>query len=579
MTQQAHQQKKELNLEFPLLNQQKYNVECPRCSDSRDKTSTKTLTVYRDKDGYVRWQCSHAGQCEWNERQFMRDPDQNFQAKVVDKTESLTPRDIKDLPETIDGNKVYWFKNTDGLVLFGEMRFKDKKSFVPVLINDDLTFKYTGVSWPNVKALFGAEHLAGKDTVIVVEGPKAAALARSTFSKAAIVSWRGGANNVKSGDWDLLKGKDVILWPDNDEPGKEAMRQIGDLLPVLAYRIAYVDHLPTKADLGDNLSREQVIEAVKMARKVTKIVTGRMTFEELEAQHETMNHRLHTGIEVIDSNVKLPMTGVVVLEARTKNGKTASAVYLTHKLLQQGKTVGFFSYEIPASRVIARYVRCTHPDIPLETVFKSTAMQEFKELIDTKLLIYDQSAQLDIDKLVSVLDSPAWHGSVVVIDYIQIVPMRGADRQVAIKTAMDKLRVISNTHGFLILLLSQLTPNPANPLLDAPREARDIHFSAEAVIRMWYKDVEQAHNYYDQVTGNYTMHLLLNRDGEAGTVIGFDFTGGAAFKPTGDILKALKVGKKERDLDNGEVTMGQMKNLIKGINELAKAMMVQKEIF
>ena len=60
--------------------------------------------------------------------------------------------------------------------------------------------------------------------VLVVEGEKAANAARERLKDYVVVTWSGGANAVGKADWSPLKGRDVVLCPDNDEAGKKAMQ-------------------------------------------------------------------------------------------------------------------------------------------------------------------------------------------------------------------------------------------------------------------------------------------------------------------------------------------------------------------
>jgi replicative DNA helicase len=139
-------------------------------------------------------------------------------------------------------------------------------------------------------------------------------------------------------------------------------------------------------------------------------------------------------------------------------------------------------------------------------------------------------------------------GKVVFIDYLQIVPMKGSERQVLIKNLLDQMRVLANKHGFLIFMLSQLTPDYNNPIHDAPREAKDIHFSSDMVIRLWSKEQEYDHPIYDHTKGNYVIHVTHNRDGEAGVVLGFNFEFGVnySFVERGD---KVQVRRKQKDND------------------------------
>ena len=65
------------------------------------------------------------------------------------------------------------------------------------------------------------------------------------------------------------------------------------------------------------------------------------------------------------------------------------------------------------------------------------------------------------------------------------------------------------------------------------------------------------------------MHVLLNRDGEAGHMIGFEFVGGAAFIPRAVTSKIHKPST-ERE----EITAGDVKKLVKALEGLSQAMLI-----
>lgn len=89
------------------------------------------------------------------------------------------------------------------------------------------------------RPLYGLNRLAEKDKgrasddpipVCVTEGPKKADAAAAILDGYACVSWSSGATNWKKHDWTHLRGRKILLWPDNDEPGITAMKQLGMML-------------------------------------------------------------------------------------------------------------------------------------------------------------------------------------------------------------------------------------------------------------------------------------------------------------------------------------------------------------
>jgi hypothetical protein len=88
--------------------------------------------------------------------------------------------------------------------------------------------------------------------VVVCEGEKAADAARAMLGLPC-VTWSGGTAVVHQNDWRPLANRDVVIWPDNDEPGHKAAGEISALLVPLArtVRVLPVRDLPDKADAAD----------------------------------------------------------------------------------------------------------------------------------------------------------------------------------------------------------------------------------------------------------------------------------------------------------------------------------------
>jgi hypothetical protein len=86
---------------------------------------------------------------------------------------------------------------------------------------------WSRMPFPKPHPLYGLEILAQhRDRqVIVVEGEKSADAARRAFAgdNPVVVTWPGGTQQVHLADWTPLAGRRVILWPDADKPGYEAM--------------------------------------------------------------------------------------------------------------------------------------------------------------------------------------------------------------------------------------------------------------------------------------------------------------------------------------------------------------------
>ena len=512
------------SLPFELEPRRSFHTACPLCSPTRTKKNTKSLSVYRDEDSTIRYKCHYPG-CENEKWHSVPDPEPEFVKKAP-----VPPKDIPvpagmEVPEEYLGNKLYWYRDLEGRYLFANRRIDvgSTKLYVPFIYTENGFVTGKQAKWPeNYRGLYGAETIKGKTKAVIVEGEKAAEAAKKIFKEHAVVSWKGGANNLKSADWSLLQGIDtVLLWPDNDAPGKEVMYKISRQLPVGSIKMADVSHLPAGADLADDLSLEDIKKAIQNSHDLSTELEGVFTLEDIDAQLKDVGVPRSSGFDVLDASTKLPRSGLAVIEGRTKHGKSALAVALTSKMLELGleNNIIFYSYEMTAAKVYLRYLKTLDPSSSIESHQDSQASNKVREWISKgRLKIVDQGAQISIGDITTTISKPQYRNSIVVIDYLQIVPTRGEgygrSRQLLLKGMLDELRVAAHKNKVLVMCLSQLTPDYVDPRNDSPREAKDIHYSADLVIRVWNKKVGERNPDMDNISGDYIVHTYLNRDGE-----------------------------------------------------------------
>ena len=104
--------------------------------------------------------------------------------------------------------------------------------------------------------LYGLDRLAQDTdaTAILCEGEKAAEAAQRQLGGGFVcLSWMGGAGAVARADLEPLRGRDVVIWPDNDPAGLAAAGNLCGRLRGLAraVKIVRVSDLPPKADAAD----------------------------------------------------------------------------------------------------------------------------------------------------------------------------------------------------------------------------------------------------------------------------------------------------------------------------------------
>lgn len=163
---------------------------------------------------------------------------------------------------------IYSYKNKEGKIIGYTIRIKEgeNKSIIPVsycYMGDKNSWKLKGFSSNDgSKPIFGLEKLQNNKPILIVEGEKTAKAAGRIFDDYNVISWLGGAPSADKVNWSILKNKQVIIWPDNDEAGiaaaKVIMRKIGNINNSYD-KISCVNvnqlNLPCKWDLADELPK------------------------------------------------------------------------------------------------------------------------------------------------------------------------------------------------------------------------------------------------------------------------------------------------------------------------------------
>jgi len=102
------------------------------------------------------------------------------------------------------------------------------------------------------------EILKGYSPVLVVEGEKCASVRVPEAFPFLISTWSGGARATGRTDWTPLIHRDVTIWPDADEPGREAALRIRAQLP--HSRILRIEGRPPGWDIADALAESVDLE-------------------------------------------------------------------------------------------------------------------------------------------------------------------------------------------------------------------------------------------------------------------------------------------------------------------------------
>lgn len=177
---------------------------------------------------------------------------------------------------------VYWSES--GVPIFYIMRID----------GNDGKKRYAQFSWSRIKRawvprafmrprpLYNLPEISAdtKRPVLVVEGEKSAEAAKKLVGgRYAVTTWAGGANATETANWSVLYGRECLLWPDCDKPGREAMESVAKILsdgsPAATVRVMDPGDKPLGWDAADALSEGWDWEKLKnWARERISIVAS-----------------------------------------------------------------------------------------------------------------------------------------------------------------------------------------------------------------------------------------------------------------------------------------------------------------
>ena len=112
-----------------------------------------------------------------------------------------------------------------------------------------LPWSWTGDRWncravPAPRPLYNLHDLAKRPTapVLVCEGEKSADAVKQLTNGAYIgTTWPNGSLAVSKANWTALRGRNVLIWPDADQPGRDAADKISEILIPICKEVKILD--------------------------------------------------------------------------------------------------------------------------------------------------------------------------------------------------------------------------------------------------------------------------------------------------------------------------------------------------
>ena len=144
----------------------------------------------------------------------------------------FVPAPIGTKPPDISGASGLWeYKTIVGETAFWVARFQNgtKKFFTPYSWDG---WQWERKAWTSNRPILNLDKVKAlpNKAILVVEGEKCAEAATKLQSDYIVVTWSGGAGGVSKTDFSPLRGRNIVLWPDNDKAGANAMFTIAEML-------------------------------------------------------------------------------------------------------------------------------------------------------------------------------------------------------------------------------------------------------------------------------------------------------------------------------------------------------------
>lgn len=132
---------------------------------------------------------------------------------------------------------------------------------------------------PEPSPLYRRGEIGQSDAVFVVEGEKAADAGCSIGLNVTTSS--GGSNAAAKSDWSPLAGKQVVIVPDNDQPGRKYAETVAGIVtrldPPATVRILDLSNdwpeLPNKGDLADWCDAHDSAEPEVLLKRISALVS------------------------------------------------------------------------------------------------------------------------------------------------------------------------------------------------------------------------------------------------------------------------------------------------------------------
>lgn len=231
------------------------------------------------------------------------------------------------------------------------------------------------------------------------------------------------------------------------------------------------------------------------------------TLEQIKKNKEMGNTYL-TGVDTGFTELNKMTTGfndgeLIIIAARPAMGKTAFALNVVQKSLDNGHGVVFFSLEMPAEQLVLRML-ASKTSISLQNMRVGNMTDDewsnfsaaYEEMRQKKFFV-DDSGAVNIHQLrakLRKLKSRHKEIKLAVIDYLQLMSGNSKERHLEVSEISRGLKLLARELDMPIVALSQLnrgleSRNDKRPMLSDLRESGAIEQDADIILFVYRESV------------------------------------------------------------------------------------------
>jgi 5S rRNA maturation endonuclease (ribonuclease M5)/KaiC/GvpD/RAD55 family RecA-like ATPase len=324
----------------------------------------------------------------------------------------------------------------------------------------------------NLNPLFRLDKIKDCETVVMVEGEKCVyALEYIGIDYASTTM--GGAKNAKKTDLTPLRGKRVIIWPDNDKVGKEYMDDLIALLTPLDCTIGTIDPnemmLNEKEDVADYVQRNfKDYSKEELKNDIEQTIAEAKTNDYFETHYLKHMDDLRSGVyksldigwDNLSKSKWLQGGTVTTLCAKPGVGKTWFVHNLSIRCMERGIKVANIQLEDSKEYHINRILMAmasVQNDPDLMTEEDLVRMTECRKYINeiSKILVIPEFDKCDLVSMAELIKQKAIDGcKLIILDSVSVAERKGMNIAEADQIFVNKVKMVVKIYKCRVVLVT-----------------------------------------------------------------------------------------------------------------------------